>query len=88
MERRNRSIEALNRLQEIDSMELATRAESLLYWSNEYLKDQNIEDFTLNTHEMKRLSELFYKNINFIKQYRIEIKSQLDSQNKIIKFFQ
>ena len=86
MERRNRSLEALERLQYIDSLELEQRATSLADWVNEYIGDLSADNLDLEMVDLKRLSELFYKNINFLKQHQIDIKSQLDSHNKIKQF--
>lgn len=87
MERRDRSLKALERLNYIDSLEdEALRAQLLLEWSDEYLGQSTIEDFDLELDDLHKLSELFYKNINFLKQYRVKIKEQLDSYPKIREF--
>jgi predicted DNA-binding protein len=86
MERRNRSIEALNRLQYLDSLESESRANGLLEWVNEYITDTQIEDFDLQHQELMRLEELFYRNISFMKKYRSELKVDLDSNHKIRAF--
>jgi len=86
MERRNRSIEALNRLQYLDSLESESRANGLLEWVNEYITDTQIEDFDLQHQELMRLEELFYRNIAFMKKYQSELKVDLDSNHKIRAF--
>ncbi len=88
MERRNRSLEALERLLYIDSLEASLRADSLVSWVSQYLTHSNIEDLDLEANDLRQLSELFYKNINFMKLYRNDIKSQLDSHHKIKQFLQ
>jgi hypothetical protein len=86
MERRNRSLRALDRLKYVDSLESTAKADGLLEWVNEYVTHTSIEEFDLEFKELKLLSELFYKNINFLKQHRIEMKSTLDSHHKIKEF--
>lgn len=86
MERRNRSVRALKELIFIDSQEAPQRAEGLSRWTKEYLTDNTIEDFDLELTQLKQLEELFYKNISFLKNYKNEIKEQLDSHRKIKEF--
>ena len=89
MERRDRSLKALARLKYIDSLEESSQKAMLLSkWIEEYLTNTPIEDFVLVTKDLELLSELFYKNIIFLKQYRVEIKTQLDSKNQIKQFLQ
>lgn len=86
MERRNRSIEAFSSLKYIDSLEDDIRAKSLQDWVERYLSDIKIEEFKLDLDEMKVLSELFYKNINFLKEHRVNMKYEIDSHKKIREF--
>ena len=88
MERRNRSIEALKKLQYIDSLEPDLRARDLSSWVEEYLSDSPNKTFGLEMPDLEKLYELFFKNINFLKQHRINIKKELDSQKKIKEFLQ
>jgi hypothetical protein len=86
MERRNRSLEALNNLKYIDTLKSEEKAQSLLAWVDKYITHTNIEEFDLEMEDFKVLSELFYRNIIFIKQHRQEIKEQLDNFKKIKEF--
>jgi hypothetical protein len=86
MERRNWSLKALKSLQYIDSLDSELRASSLQKWVEDYLVDNHIEDFNLELQDLEYLSELFYKNISFLKQYRIDTKKQIDDQKKIREF--
>jgi len=88
MERRNRSLEVLQKLQYIDSLEPDLRAQELSSWTEKYLSDSEYKNFDLELSDLKKLHELFFKNINFLKQHRIDIKQQLDSQKKIKEFLQ
>jgi hypothetical protein len=88
MERRDRSLEALKSLVRIDSLDPEQRAKHLVFWCNEYIENTPIQNLDLQLPELKQLSELFYKNIEFLKQYKSDIKTQLDSHNKIKKFLQ
>ncbi len=86
MERRNRSLEALHNLIYIDSLDSDFKAQSLLKWVEQYITDTKIEDFDLELSDLKVLSELFYKNISFIKKHREDMKHQIDNHKKIREF--
>jgi len=86
MERRNRSLEALSSLKYIDSLDDDLRAKSLEDWVERYLTEIQIEDFDLELFDLEALSELFFKNINFLKQHRINMKSEIDDYKKIREF--
>ncbi len=87
MERRNRSIESLNRLVYIDSLDNnELKASQLAEWVDLNLIDSTIEEFDLELADLKKLSELIYKNLNFLKNYRQELKTQMDSNSKIKEF--
>ena len=86
MERRNWSIKALKSLQYINSLDAELRASSLQKWVEDYLVDNHIEDFNLELRDLENLSELFYKNISFLKQHREEMKTQIDEHKKIREF--
>lgn len=86
MERRNWSLEALSKLKYIDSLELEDRAESLKKWVELYLTDNHISDFDLELTDLNSLSELFYKNIVFLKNHRINMKKEIDNHKKIREF--
>jgi len=62
------------------------RARDLSIWVQEYLQDDSIEQFDLELTDLQTLSELFHKNIAFMKQHRYDIKTQLDSHKKIKAF--
>ena len=74
MERRDWSLKALKSLQYIDSLDSEQRASSLQKWVEDYLVNHQIEDFQLELIELEQLSELFYKNISFLKEYKKEKK--------------
>ena len=86
MERRNRSLEALKRLQYIDALDAEQRASSLATWVDQYIDDISTENIDLEINDLKQLSELFFKNINFLKQHQKDVKQQLDSHHKIKQF--
>jgi len=88
MERRNRSLEALRELTLVDTLNAYEKAPKLQIWVDTYLiYDNPQENFDLEIEDLKILLELFYKNINFLKEYREEIKQQLDKGKNIKKFF-
>ncbi|QOG12392.1 hypothetical protein [Arcobacter sp. FWKO B] len=86
MERRNRSLKALEELIYIDTLDDQQRADSLVSWGAKYLADDGIMDFDLNESELSHLLELFYKNLEFLKQYKSSIGVSMDENQKIKKF--
>ena len=87
MERRNRSLEALRELIYIDSLDAHQKAPSLQRWYTKYLNKDIQQSFDLELSDLKRLSELFYKNIDFLKNYRNEIRINMQGSQDIKKFF-
>ncbi len=83
MERRDRSLKALLELTYIDSLDDEERAASLLAWGDRYITE---ETFDLTIDEIVRLSELFYKNIEFLKKHQLVVQEELDKYAKIKKF--
>ena len=86
MERRNWSLKALESLRYLDSLENEEKAVALQKWVETYLVDNQIEDFNLELNNLETLSELFYKNISFLKKHREKMKIQIDEQKKIREF--
>jgi hypothetical protein len=86
MERRNRSLSALNELIYIDSLDSSEKADALVRWHENYLTNEKIEDFDLELKDLKRLEELFFKNINFLKVYREETRQELIKMQKMKRF--
>ncbi len=87
MERRNRSLEVLEELAYADSLIETERAPALQRWAEKYLTSDFLENIDLTTSDLKKLSELFYKNVLFLKQQKDEIKEQLNREKDIKKFF-
>ncbi|MEA3314518.1 MAG: hypothetical protein U9Q30_01515 [Campylobacterota bacterium] len=88
MERRNRSLKAFNELKQIDSYDGDFKAEALLKWVDDYISDSSIEEFDLDLDKLKIMSELFYKNIRFLKDESNSLKQNLNTNNKIQAFLQ
>lgn len=86
MERRDWSLKALSELKYIDSLDSELRAESLQKWVELYLTHNKIEEFDLNIQDLNSLSELFYKNISFLKNHRKDMKHQINNHKKIREF--
>jgi len=84
MERRNRSLKALKELQYIDTLDDDLRAQSLQKWVELHITTN--EEFDLELKEKKVLSELFYKNITFMKTHRKNMKDEIDNHKKIREF--
>ena len=93
MERRNWTLKSLEELTYIDSLDDELRAKLIVSWVEKYtLNDTALKiettDFIpiLNKSQLSTFLELFYKNINFLKNHKIYIKSQIDSSAKIKSF--
>jgi hypothetical protein len=86
MERRDRSVKALSELIYIDSLESFEKADALVGWFANYLGKDSIEDFDLNYEELKSMEELFFKNINFLKQQQEIAKEELLKTQKLKRF--
>ncbi|MEA3512147.1 MAG: hypothetical protein U9R37_00955 [Campylobacterota bacterium] len=87
MERRDWSLKALKDLKYIDSLEANQKAILLERWVNSNLSNENkIEDFDLELNDLKNLAELFYKNISFLKDHRIQMKDEIEEFKKIREF--
>ncbi len=88
MERRNWSLEALNRLLYIDSMDDEARASLLVSWGEEYLDDDFLDKIDLSQNDLNTFNELFYKNINFLKQQKEYLHKEIKITRDLRKFFQ
>ena len=86
MERRDRSLKALKELVYIDSLDSFEKADALVKWFDTYLKDDSIENFDLELSDLKKLEELFFKNINFLKTHREETRQELIKMQKMKRF--
>ena len=86
MERRNWSLESYNKLKYIDSLEQYDKAYALQLWVSKYLDEDFLDTLDLKVSELKEFSELFYKNIKFLKEHKNIINKELN-QNKNIKKF-
>ena len=86
MERRDWSLKALNELIRVDSLESSERADALVRWHEEYLGQNRIEDFDLELADLKRLEELFFKNITFLKEFKETTQEELKQTQKLRKF--
>ena len=86
MERRNRSLKALKELKTINYLDEKEKAEHLKKWCEEYLIEQSIEDFDLELSDLEQLSELFFRNIIFLKDYKEQIRKELIENKKLKKF--
>lgn len=86
MERRDRSLKSLKELIYIDSLDSFTKADALVKWYDEYLKDDSIENFVFELNELKQLEELFFKNLNFLNQHKEETRQELLKIQKVKRF--
>ncbi len=86
MERRDWSLKALSELTRIDSLDSFEKADALVKWFNDYLDENQITDFDLEHSDLLRLSELFYKNINFLKEQKGIAFEEIKRINKTKEF--
>lgn len=86
MERRDRSLKALNELIYIDSLDDNERAQGIKNWALKYLNNEDITDFDLEKDDLVKLSELFYKNTIFLKKHRESLLEELKDITKMKKF--
>ena len=86
MERRDRSLKALKELTYVDSLDSFEKADALVRWFDTYLKDDSIENFDLELLDLKRLEELFFKSINFLKNHREETRQEIIKMQKMKRF--
>lgn len=86
MERGNWSLKALNEFIYIDSLDPQEKANGLIRWNKKYLTDKKIDDFELDDNGLKKLHELFYKNINFLKEYKEKTRKDIVENRKLRKF--
>ena len=86
MERRDWSLEALSELNRIDSLDSFQKADALVKWFQDYLGENQITDFDLEHQELVKLSELFYKNIHFLKNQKNIALEEIKRINKTKEF--
>ena len=86
MERRDRSLKALKELIYIDSLDSFEKADAIVRWFDDYLKDDSIDNFDLELDDLKRLEELFFKSINFLKNHKEETRQELIKMQKMKRF--
>ena len=86
MERRDWSLKALSELTRIDSLDSFEKADALVKWFNDYLGENQITDFDLEHDDLLKLSELFYKNIKFLKNQKDIALDEIKRINKTKEF--
>lgn len=86
MERRDWSLEALRELTRVDSLESYDKADGLVAWYEKYLEEGTIEKIDLELDDLKKLDELFFKNIKFLKKHVVNTKKDLDETSKMKEF--
>lgn len=85
MERRDRALKALNELIYVNSLEAQDRADGLVNWAGEYLT-HDISEFDLELDDLKKLSELFFSNIIFLKEFKDKTRGSILELQKLKKF--
>ena len=86
MERRNRSLKALKELIYIDSLDSYERADALVRWNKDYLEGFEISEFDLEFDDLKRLEELFFKSIEFLKNHKEVTRKEMIENKKLKEF--
>ena len=67
----------------MDSFE---KADAIVKWFDDYLKDDSIDNFDLELDDLKRLEELFFKSINFLKNHKEDTRQELIKMQKMKRF--
>lgn len=86
MERRDWSLKALSELVYIDSLDSFEKADALVRWYDNYLTNYSVENFDLELEDLKKLEELFFRNINFLKNHKEETRLELVKMQKMKRF--
>ncbi len=86
MERRDWSLEALQKLIYAHSLESFEKADALASWNEEYLQKSSIEDFDLELDDLKLLEELLYRSVDFLKKHKEYTRKELINIQKMQKF--
>lgn len=86
MERRDWSIKLLKELIYIDSLDSYEKANNLVSWYTEYFSKSSINDLDLELSDLKILEELFYRNINFLKEQQKQAAEELKNIKKMKSF--
>ncbi|RBQ30195.1 hypothetical protein [Aliarcobacter vitoriensis] len=86
MERRDKSLKILNELNYIDSLDSFDKANSLVIWYNDNFTHNAIEDLDLELSDLLRFEELFYKNLQFLKQQQEVARIELNKIKKMKSF--
>ncbi len=86
MERRDWSIKLLKELIYIDSLDSYEKANNLVSWYSEYFSKSSINELDLDVNDLKILEELFYRNINFLKEQQKVASEELKNIKKMKSF--
>lgn len=86
MERRDWSLKVLDELIYIDSLDSFEKANAIVKWYNKYLNEESIEKFDLDLDNLKKLEELFFKNLEFLKKIKEEARQELIRIKKVGSF--
>ncbi len=86
MERRNWSLEALQKLIYAHSLDSFEKADALKSWNEEYLQKNSIEDFDLILDDLKLLEEMLFRSIDFLKKHKETTRKELVTIQKMQKF--
>ena len=86
MERRDRSLKALEELKYINSLDPSDRAKALIRWVESYLPNEGIFNFELELTDLEVLAELFYANISFLKEHKENTRQELKKTKDVEKF--
>ena len=86
MERRDWSIKLLKELIYIDSLDSYEKANNLVSWYTEYFSKSSINDLDLELNDLKIVEELFYRNINFLKEKQKQAGEELKNIKKMKSF--
>ncbi len=86
MERRDWSLEAVQKLIYAHSLDSFEKAKALSSWCEDYLQENSIEDFDLELDKLQLLEELLFRSVDFLKKHKEDTRKELINIQKMQKF--
>ncbi|MDX4012752.1 hypothetical protein CRU86_05000 [Aliarcobacter skirrowii] len=86
MERRDWSLKLLSELNYINSLDSYEKADAIVAWYQDNFTNNKIEDLDLKLDDLKRFEELFFVNLNFLKEQKEIARQDLNNLKKMKNF--
>ena len=82
----NELAEAMLMFTLLPSINIIDKANNFVSWYTEYFSKSSINDLDLELSDLKILEELFYRNINFLKEQQKQAGEELKNIKKMKSF--